>query len=83
MKNLTFLLALLLLTACAGIKAPSMSGDPSKMSADTLCFRYASSEDPVLGAEIAARGLDCVTILRDDPLMPGGSELDAAHRIGR
>ncbi len=83
MKHILIISICLLLTACTGLKTPSTSGDPAKMSADTLCFRYASSEDPALGAEIAARNLDCVTILRDDPLYPSGPDLDAAHRMGR
>lgn len=83
MKHIA-LIALILLTACSGYNTPTVSGDPAKMSADTLCFRYASSKDPALGTEIAARGLDCTSLLRDDPLLRGSArDLDAAHRIGR
>lgn len=72
----------LVLSACAGYNAPSMSGDPARMSADTLCFRYESSKNPDLGAEISARGLDCTALLERDPLLHGaGRELDAAHRF--
>lgn len=73
----------LFLTACVDYKTPGVSKEPSKMSADKLCFDYASSKDAMLGAEITARGLDCAAILRDDPLVPGGRELDAANRMGR
>ena len=65
-----FIITFLLLTACAGYKTPSLSGEPSKMSGDTLCFRAA--HDPAnesLRAEIAARNLDCRAILENDPLL--------------
>ncbi|MCB1532064.1 MAG: hypothetical protein KDJ35_04250 [Alphaproteobacteria bacterium] len=74
---------LLLLGACSGYKAPSMSGDPAKMSADTLCFRYASAKDPALGAEIDRRDLDCAALLQDDPLYRSGSDFGAVYSIGR
>ena len=64
------LLLAFLLTACAGYKTPSLSGEPSKMSGDTLCFRAA--HDPAnkaLRDEIAARNLDCRAILENDPLL--------------
>jgi hypothetical protein len=62
------IIALLLLSACSGYKSPSMSGDASKMSADTLCYRQAyAKSDPRLRDEIAARGLDCDEILRQQP----------------
>jgi len=61
-----------------------MSGDPAKMSSDTLCFRYANNKAPELAAEIDRRNLDCASILREDPLLTQGrGELEAAHRIGR
>lgn len=63
-----FYSALLLLSACSGYKSPSMSSDPSKMSADTLCYRYAyAKSDPRLRDEIKARGLECGEILRQQP----------------
>ncbi|MGB4107611.1 MAG: hypothetical protein WBK55_07425 [Alphaproteobacteria bacterium] len=59
---------LVLLTACSGYKSPSMSSDPSKMSADTLCYRYAyAKSDRALKDEIRARGLECEEILRAQP----------------
>jgi hypothetical protein len=75
-----FFSACLLLAACAGgYRHPGMHQDPSKMSADTLCFRYASSKDPALAAEIAARSLDCTALLREDPLYSGPD--DAVYRM--
>jgi len=63
-----FLMTLLILTACSGYKTPSMSSDPSKMSADTLCYRHAyAKSDPRLRDEIEARGLECGEILRQQP----------------
>jgi hypothetical protein len=59
---------LVLLTACSGYKTPSMSSDPSKMSADTLCYRQAyAKSDPRLRDEIESRGLECGEILRQQP----------------
>jgi hypothetical protein len=56
------------LSACSGYKTPSMSSDPSKMSADTLCYRQAyAKSDPRLRDEIDARGLECGEILRQQP----------------
>lgn len=83
MRILPAITLCLLLTACAGYKTPGLDQAPHEMSADTLCFRYASSKDPALAAEIDARNLDCAALLRDDPMMPGGPGLDAAHRISR
>ena len=77
----TLLAMTLSLTACAGYKTPSLSGDPSKMSADTLCFRYESSKDPALGAEIDARNIDCAGLLREDPLYSGPD--DSAYKMTR
>jgi hypothetical protein len=67
MKNI-FLLSLLLLGACAGnYKAPSLSGNPQSMSAETLCFRYAGAKnDPAIVAEITARRLDCGQLLENN-----------------
>ena len=63
MKNF-LLLALLTLTACAGYKSPGFSGNPSKMSADTLCYRAAyAKSDRALQDEVRARNLDCRAIL--------------------
>ncbi|HBR68263.1 MAG TPA: hypothetical protein DEA55_02685 [Rhodospirillaceae bacterium] len=76
----------LFLTACAGYKSPSLSGDPSKMSADTLCTRYDGREDSPIGKEIASRNLDCMRVLGADPVYSGSTtsrDLDAAHRIFR
>ena len=86
MKYYIFLMLVLAmpLTACQSYRTPSMSGDPAQMSSDTLCFRYASSKDPELGAEIARRNLDCARLLESDPLLNHRShEIDRAHRIGR
>ena len=76
---------LLTITACGGhYKTTSLSGDPAKMSADTLCFHYASSKNPKFATEIDARNLDCTTLLRDNPLLNGQSgDLNNAYRIGR
>ena len=84
MKQLSLIVSVLItLTACQSYRTPSMSGDPAGMSADTLCFRYASSKDPELGAEIARRNLDCARLLESDPLLNHQNrELDRAHRIG-
>ncbi len=76
----------LFLSACAGYKSPSLSGDPAKMSADTLCYRYDGRADSPVGKEIASRNLDCTEVLRADPVYSGSTatrDLDAAHRIGR
>ena len=62
--------SLLLLCACVtdDIRAPSLSGNPSKMSADTLCYRAAyAKEDPALIEEVKARNLDCGEILGTQP----------------
>ena len=77
------LLLSLFLGACAGYRGPSVSGDPARMSGDTLCFRYESSRDAALGAEIARRNLDCAGLLRDDPLYPGGPDRDTAYKMTR
>lgn len=77
---------LLFLTACAGYKSPSLSGDPAKMSADTLCYRYDGNAASPVGKEIAARNLDCIEVLRADLVYSGSTtsrDLDAAHRIFR
>lgn len=71
-RSILILAALMLVTACSAgsgnYKRPSVSSDPGKMSAETLCFRYASAKDPKLGDEIDARGIDCFAVLEDDPL---------------
>ncbi len=62
--------SLLLLCACVteGARIPSLSGNPSKMSADTLCYRAAyAKEDPALIEEVKARNLDCGEILGTQP----------------
>ena len=66
----TLLPCLLLLCACVteNYRAPSLSGNPSKMSADTLCYRAAyAKEDPALIEEVKARNLDCGEILGTQP----------------
>lgn len=56
------------LSACSGYKTPSMSGDPARMSADTLCYRYAyAKSDPKLADEVSLRNLDCREILDEQP----------------
>ncbi len=70
---LLFLLPIIL-AACEGYRMPGLSKDPARMSADTLCFQYASSNDPKLAAEIDARRLDCAGMLREDPLYTGPDE---------
>ncbi len=64
---------------------PGVAQAPAEMSADTLCFGYYSSQNPALEREIAARGLDCMSLLEDDPLYNGQAreDLDAAHRMSR
>ena len=60
----------LLVSACGGgsYKHPTLSSAPSAMSAETLCFRYANNKkDEVLAREVQLRGLDCFTLLEDDP----------------
>lgn len=66
------LIIVLTLTACSNYRTPSASGNPAKMSSDTLCYRYASSRDSELGDEIRRRGIDCGAILESDPLYGGG-----------
>ncbi|MCB9977348.1 MAG: hypothetical protein H6858_07105 [Rhodospirillales bacterium] len=73
MKRLLLLSVALMLSACSGetlggFRAPTLSGDPAKMSADTLCYRAAyAKEDPALLAEVKARNLDCGQILESQP----------------
>jgi len=38
------------------------------MSADTLCFRYASNQSPALEKEITRRDLNCERLLEADPI---------------
>lgn len=46
------------------IRAPSFSGDPVKMSSDTLCYRAAYAKyDAALIDEINSRNIDCKNIL--------------------
>jgi hypothetical protein len=63
----------LTVTACVSTgtyKSPSVSGNPSKMSADTLCYRAATARaNAALKDEIRARNLDCAAILESDPLL--------------
>ena len=76
----------LLLTACTGGNYyPTLSGDPERMSGQTLCFRHANTGDPDLATEITKRNIDCAGLLSEDPVYnPGGRELDTTHRsIGR
>lgn len=62
------IVGIITLSACSGYKTPSMSSDPSKMSADTLCYRQAyAKSDPRLRDEVKARGLECAEILRQQP----------------
>jgi hypothetical protein len=59
-------MTLMAVSACSGsgYKTPSMNSDPARMSADTLCYRYAyAKSDPKLAAEVKARNLDCREIL--------------------
>lgn len=64
MKILSLFL-LFFITACSGYKTPTFN-NPSKMSADTLCYRYAyAKNDPAIRNEVEARNLDCETILQD------------------
>jgi hypothetical protein len=69
----TLLLIFILMSAACngetrGYKAPSLSGDVSHMSADTLCYRAEGARDnPAYGEEIRARGLDCREILESRP----------------
>ena len=65
-----------LLTACIGgggsYKHPSVSGSPTAMSTDTLCYRYATGKkSQALADEVARRGVDCVAIVEADPLYGG------------
>lgn len=63
---------LLTLTACATMRGPSQS--PSKMSADTLCYRAAyAKKNPAYTEEIAARNLDCREILENQGVIGGPS----------
>lgn len=63
----------MILTACSaadyeGFRAPSLSGDLARMSADTLCYRAAyAKENPALQEEVRARNLDCAQILDAQP----------------
>lgn len=53
------LLFVFLMAACSGYKTPTLS-DPSKMSEDTLCYRYAYAKKNVaIKEEVRARNLDC------------------------
>ena len=65
------LILILLLPACENYRAPRLTATPSSMSADTLCYRYASSKNEALGAEIDRRNLNCAAILESDPLYTG------------
>lgn len=61
-------ISVLLLAACEGYKSPGLDSDPSKMSGDTLCYRYAyAKSNRALKEEIRARGLECDEILRQQP----------------
>lgn len=67
MKNL-LLIACLALAACDGMKGPSLSGDPARMSGDTLCYRAAyAKDDAAINNEIQARHLDCKAMLEEHP----------------
>ena len=68
MKPMFKIILVLVLTACMGacatMKSPSITGDPARMSADTLCYRAAHARaSEAINAEIAARNLDCRAIL--------------------
>lgn len=73
MKIILPLAALVLLSACMEhTRHPEFSGNPSGMSSDTLCYRYAGAKkNEALAAEVKARRLDCSAILEDDPLFQG------------
>jgi hypothetical protein len=73
MKRASFL-AFLLLAACGTTRHPTVGGDPSTMSADTLCYRYAyAKSNEALKAEIDARNLDCEDVLAAQPAAMSGS----------
>ena len=69
------MLAALSLSSCGGCsscnyKKPSVSGNPSGTSADTLCYRAVNAPlNQSLQDEVRARNLDCDAILDSDPLM--------------
>jgi hypothetical protein len=70
MKHFAVIAALTILAACAGersYKTPTFD-NPSRMSADTLCYRaaYAKSSQ-ALKDEVRARNLDCAAILEQQP----------------
>lgn len=73
MRKLIVFSTCIILTACSaadyeGFRAPSLSGDPARMSADTLCYRAAyAKENPALQEEVRARNLDCAQILDAQP----------------
>jgi len=72
MRLLTSIFILIFsLTACSSYRTPTVSSDPSKMSSDTLCFRYETTKKRKLGDEVARRRLDCAVILETDPLYTG------------
>ncbi|HOO82873.1 MAG TPA: hypothetical protein PK513_10275 [Alphaproteobacteria bacterium] len=57
------------LCACQSLRAPSMSGDPAKMSSDMLCYRAQTTGKAELKAEAARRNLDCRAEIENDPLL--------------
>lgn len=69
--SMTCVGVLVLLSACGGhgYRSPTVSGNISKMSSQTLCYRaaYAKSNE-AYADEIALRRLDCDAMLADDPL---------------
>ena len=73
MKTIVPLCALIALSACMEhTRHPQFSGNPSGMSAETLCYRYAGAKkNEALAAEVRARDLDCATMLESDPLFQG------------
>lgn len=72
-------LVLLAMTACSGYKSPGLDSEPSKMSGDTLCYRYAyAKSNRALKEEIRARGLECEEILRTQP----HSSQDPSRAVG-
>jgi len=82
---MTCLALILMLGACTAMKTPSVSGDLTKISGDTLCYRYANStakNRKAYSAEIDRRGLNCAQSLARDPLYDWrNSGLDNSARM--
>lgn len=71
MRLLSILFMLVMISGCQSLKRPS--GDPAKISSDTLCYRAANKNSDALQAEIDFRNLDCARILEADPLYNRGA----------